>query len=114
MRRAKRLGGGYQPIPAQPEENPEEGEIGQETEDTKEHSIIKRGENLPIIGLSEYNKNGKEAKNFRINHIVGNLTAHNKATEENKHKKNGIRISDGSYDAVFKDCNRSGSHSCPK
>ena len=87
MRRANRLGGGYQPIPAQPEENPEEGEIGQETEDTKEHSIIKRGENLPIIGLSEYNKNGKEAKNFRINHIVGNLTAHNKATEENKHKK---------------------------
>ena len=36
MRRANRLGGGYQPIQEEPEENPEEGEIDNGPEDTEE------------------------------------------------------------------------------
>ena len=44
-----RLGGGYQPIKEEPEENPEEGEIDQEPENTKEDSIILRGDNIPIV-----------------------------------------------------------------
>ena len=55
MRRANRLGGGYQPIQQEPEEITEEGEINQEPEDTEEDSIILRGDNLPIVDLSKYN-----------------------------------------------------------
>ena len=55
MRRANRLGGGYQPIQEEPEENTEEGEINQEPEDTEEDSIILGGDNLPIVDLSKYN-----------------------------------------------------------
>ena len=36
-------------------------------------------DNLPIVDLSKYNTEGKEAKYIQINHIVGKLTA--KATE---------------------------------
>ena len=71
MRRANRLGGGYPPIQEEPEENTEEGEIIQEPEDTEEDSIILRGGNLPIVDLSKYNTDGKEAKYIQINHIVG-------------------------------------------
>ena len=42
MRRANRLGGGYQPKQEKPKENPEEGEIDQEPEDAEEDSIIMR------------------------------------------------------------------------
>ena len=83
MRRANRLGGGYLPIQEEPEENTKEGEINQEPEDTEEDSIILRGDNLPIVDLSKYNTDGKEAKYIQINHIVGKLTSNKKITEEN-------------------------------
>ena len=83
MRRANRLGGGYQPIQEEPEENTEEGEINQEPEDTEEDSVLLRGDNLPIVDLSKYNTDRKEAKYIQINHIVGKLTAKRKITEEN-------------------------------
>ena len=83
MRRGNRLGGGYQPLQEETENNPEEGEIEQEPEDTQEDSIIMRGDNLPIVNLSKYNTEGKEAKYIQINHIVGNLTTNKKITEDN-------------------------------
>ena len=83
MRRANRLGGGYQPIQEETEENPEEGEINQELEDTEEDSIVLRGDNLPIVDLSKYKADEKEAKYIQINHIVGKLTSNKKITEEN-------------------------------
>ena len=83
MRRANRLGGGYQPIQEEPEENTEEGGINQEPEDTEEDSIVLRGDNLPIVDLSKYKTDGKEAKYIQINHIVGKLTSNKKITEEN-------------------------------
>ena len=78
MRRANRLGGGYQPLQEETENNPEEGEADQQPEDTEEGSIIMRGDNLPIVNLSKYKTEGKEAKYIQINHIVGNLTANKK------------------------------------
>ena len=83
MRRENRLGGGYQPIYEETEDNPEEGEIDEEPEDTEEDSIIMRGNNLPIIDLNKYNTDGKEAKNIQINYIVRNLPAIKNMTEEN-------------------------------
>ena len=83
MRRANRLGGGYQPIQEEQEKNTEEGEINQEPEDTEEDSVILRGDNLPIVDLSKCNTDGKEAKYIQINHIVGKLTSNKKITEEN-------------------------------
>ena len=77
-RRANRLGGGYQPIQEETEENSEEGEIDNGPEDTEEDSIILRGDNLLIVDLSKYNTEGKEAK-----YIVGNLTTNKKTTEKN-------------------------------
>ena len=70
MRRANRLGRGYQPLQEETENNPEEGEIEQEPEDTEEDSIILRGDNLPIVNLSKCNTEGKEAIYIQINHIV--------------------------------------------
>ena len=84
MRRADRLGGGYQPIQEEPEDNPEERQISQEPEDTEEDSIILRGDNLPLVDLNKYNTDGKEARYIQFNHIFGNLTANKKITEENK------------------------------
>ena len=83
IRRANKLGGGYQAVQ---EENPEEGEIDHGLVDTEEVSIILRGYNLPIVGLSKYNTEGKEAKYIQMNHIVGNLTTNKKTTGENKKK----------------------------
>ena len=83
MRRANRLGGGYQPLHEETENIPEEEEIEQEPEDTEEDSIIMRGDNLPIVNLSKYNTEGKEAKYIQTNHIVGNLTTNKKITEDN-------------------------------
>ena len=84
VRRANRLGGGYQPLIEEQEEQPdevrEEGEL--ETNETEEDSVIMRGDNLPIVVLSKYNTEGKEAKYIQINHIVGKLTANKKATED--------------------------------
>ena len=71
MRRANRLGGGYQPNQEEPEGNREEGEIDQRPEDTEEDSIIMRGVKLPIVDLNKYNTDGKDPKYIQINHIVG-------------------------------------------
>ena len=42
-----------------------------------------RGDNLPILDLSKYNTEGKEAKYLQINHLVGKLTANKKVTGNN-------------------------------
>ena len=85
MPRANRIGGGYQPIeieeeheePEEPEEIREEGEIK-----TEEDSVIMRGDNLPIVDLTIYNRNGKEEKYIQINHIVGQLATNKKTIED--------------------------------
>ena len=41
-----------------------------------------RGDNLPIVVLTNYNTNRKEAKYIQINHIVGKLTTNKKASED--------------------------------
>ena len=45
-------------------------------------SQIIRGDNLPIVDLKNYNKEGKEAHNVQINQIIGVVTEGKKATEE--------------------------------
>ena len=42
-----------------------------------------RGDNLPIVDLSKYHTEGKEAHYIQINHIVGRFTESKKSTEEN-------------------------------
>ena len=84
MRRANSLGGGYQPIQEETEENPEEGQIDHGQVDTEEDSIILRGHYLPIVDLGKYNTDGKQAKYIQINHIVGNVTTNKMTTEENQ------------------------------
>ena len=54
MRRANRLGGGYQPIQKEHKEKPEEGETDHGLVDTEEQSIILRGDNLPIVDWRKY------------------------------------------------------------
>ena len=66
----------------EPEELLEEGEIEQETAETEEDSIIMRGDNLPVVVLTKYNTDGKEAKYMQIKHIVGKLTTNKKATND--------------------------------
>ena len=59
---ANRIGGGYQPIEKEEQEEPEktrEGEIEQAAE-TEEDSVIMRRDNLPIVDLTKYNTDGKE------------------------------------------------------
>ena len=85
MRRANRLEGGYQPMTEEqdePEELREEGELEIENAETEEDSVIMRGDNLPIVVLSKYNTDGKEAKYIQLNRIVGKLTSNEKITEE--------------------------------
>ena len=86
--RANRIGGGYRPIQEEEEdepEAPEEGELQaeQNTVAIEEDSVIIRGDNLPIVDLSKYHTEGKEARCIQINHIVGRLTENKKMTEEN-------------------------------
>ena len=45
-----------------------------------------RGDNLPIVDLSKYHTEGKEAHYIQIIHIVGRLTENKKMTEENMKK----------------------------
>ena len=57
--RANRIGGGYRPLQEEEEnepEVPEEGELQaeQNTVDAKKDSVIMRGDNLPIVDLSNY------------------------------------------------------------
>ena len=42
-----------------------------------------RGDNLPIVDLSKYHTDGKDAHYIQINHIVGRITENKKLTEEN-------------------------------
>ena len=78
------MGGGYQPLTEETEEteNPEEGEIEPEQPETEEDSVIMRGDNLPIVDLSKFNTDGKEAHYIQINHIVGKLSGNKKITED--------------------------------
>ena len=75
IRRANRLGGGYQPLIEEQEEKPDEvrEEADLENNETEEDSVIMRGDNLPIVDLSKYNTEGKEVKYIQINHIHKNL-----------------------------------------
>ena len=61
--------------------NPEEGELEPEQPETEEDSVIMRGDNLPIVDLSKFNTDGKEAHYIQINHIVGKLSGNEKITE---------------------------------
>ena len=89
-RRTNRIGGDYRPIQNEEDEEEEEpdateeGELQpeQNTVDTEEDSVIMRGDNLPIVDLSEYHTRGEEAHYIQINHIVGRLTENKKMTEE--------------------------------
>ena len=85
IRRANRLGGGYQPIieeQEKPEKIREEGELEMEAAAAEEDSVIMRGDNLPIVDLSKHNTEGKEAHYDQINHIVGKLISNKKKTED--------------------------------
>ena len=62
-----------------------------ENNETEEDSVIMRGDNLPIVDLSKYNTEGKDAKYIQINHIVGKFTA-NKKTTSRPHQKIRNRI----------------------
>ena len=84
MRRANRLGGGYQLLieEEEPEEIREEGELEQEVADTEKDNVIMWGVNLPIVDLCKYNTDGEEAHYIQINHILGQLTSNKKITED--------------------------------
>ena len=58
----------------------------QNTVDTEEDCVIMRGDDLPIVDLSKYQTDGKEAHYIQIIHIVGKLTENKKLTEENVKK----------------------------
>ena len=88
MRRANRLGGGYQPKQEEPEDNPEEGELEQEQEHKEEDSVILRADNLPIVDLNKYNADRKEAKYFEINHIEKSDSK--QKDHRRKHQEGGI------------------------
>ena len=45
-----------------------------------------RGDNLPIVDLSKFNTDGKEAHYIQINHIVVKLTGNKKITEDTINK----------------------------
>ena len=76
--------GGYQPLTEENEEtkNPEEGELEPEQPETEEDSVIMRGNNLPIVDLSKFTTDGKEAHYIQINHNVGKLSGNKKITED--------------------------------
>ena len=84
LQRSNRLGGGYQPLTEEngEPENAEEGEIEPEQPETEEDSLILRGDNFPIVDLSKFNTEGKEAPYIQINHIVGKLSGNKKITED--------------------------------
>ena len=90
--RTHRISGGYRPIQDEEEEEepeaPEKGELQaeQNTVDTEEDSVIIRGDNLPIVNLSKYDTEVKEAHFIQVNHIVGKLTEN----DGGDHKEGGI------------------------
>ena len=89
LQRMNRLGGGYQPLTEQNEEteNPEEGELEPEQPETEEDSVIMRGDNLPIVDLSKFNTDGKEAHYIQINHIVGKLSGNKKQPRRQERRR---------------------------
>ena len=95
--RAHRMGGGYRPLQPEEEEEeepeaPEEGELQteQNTVDTEEDSVIMRGDNLPIVDLSKYHTDGKEAHYIQIKHSGKN---HRKQkTNRREYKESGIQL----------------------
>ena len=116
MRRANQLGGGYQPLieeQDEPEKIREEGELEIENAETEEDSVIMRGDNLPIVDLSKYHTDGKEAKDIQINHIVGKLTS-NKKNNGRTLKESGIRVHNGLENIDRQNSNRPGANSCQK
>ena len=82
------MGRGYQLLTEENEEieNPEEGELEPEQPVTEEGSVIMRGDNLPIVDLSKFNTDGKEAHYIQTNHIVGKLSGNKKVTEDTMKK----------------------------
>ena len=62
--------------------NPEEGELDPEQPETEEDSVVMRGDNLPIVDLSKFNTDGKQAHYIQINHIAGKLSGNKKITED--------------------------------
>ena len=84
LQRTNRLWGGYQPLTEEngEPENAEEGEIEPEQPETEEDRLILRGDNLPIVDLSKFNTEGKEAHYIQINHIVGKLSGNKKITKD--------------------------------
>ena len=88
LQKTNQLGGGYQPLIKETgdPENAEEGKIEPEQPDTEEDSIILRGDNLPIVDLSKFNTEGKEAHDIQINHIVEKLSGNKKITEDTTKK----------------------------
>ena len=89
MRRAKRLGGGYQPIQEENKENPKEGEIDKGPEETEEDSIILRRDNLPIVDLIKCNTEGKEAKYVQIRPHRGSFD-NKQESHRRKHKEGRV------------------------
>ena len=79
----------------------------------EEDSILMHGDNLPIINLSKYNTEGKEAKYIQVNHIVGNLTTNKKVTEDNI-KKAEFEFMLDLKTLISKTAYRSGTNSCQK
>ena len=53
-----------------------------EQKETKEDSVILRGDNLSIVDWSKFKTQGKEANYIQINHIVGILSGNKEITEE--------------------------------
>ena len=76
--------GGYQLLTEEIEEteNPEAGEIESEQPESEEDSVIMRGDNLPIVDISKFNTDGKDAHYIQIKHIVGKLSGNKKITED--------------------------------
>ena len=86
---ANRIGGAFQPIVVIEEEEepdaPKEREVqaNLNTVDTEEDSVILRDDNLPIVDLSRYHIDGKQAHYIQIDKIVGKLTENKKLAEDN-------------------------------
>ena len=76
LQRTYGLGGGYQLLTQETEEtkNPEENALELEQPETEEDSVILRGDNVPIVGLSIFKSGGKEAHYIQLIHIVGKLS----------------------------------------
>ena len=84
LTRAKRFGGGYQPLEERREEQEApQAEMAEETEQESEgESQIIRDDSFPIVDLKAYNTEGKEAQFIQINQVIEKVTGNQKNTEE--------------------------------